>query len=444
MDRDFFWGAATSAFQVEGAHLAEGKGLSIWDVFCRKKGKICDNSNADSSCNHYYRLEEDLDLMQAMNLRAYRFSISWPRVIPAGRGDVNSKGLDFYDRLVDGLLERGITPFPTLYHFDLPYELHLMGGWKNRDMAEYFTDYTEVMVRRLSDRVKYWNTLNEPLTAIGLGYFTGFHAPGCRGIGSGRRALHHMLLGHGRAVERIKSLDPLAKVGLTNIIYPIHPLREKDTKAVQRANKLNRLFMDPVFKGTYPDMGRLFTPGDKEIKDGDMQIISHPVDYAGINVYTRAIVRNSLLPTGFRPVRILCKGENYTDMGWEVYPNAMHDALQWVSSEYGSPEIYIMENGAAFEDTIENGRIRDTKRTEYLQTYIASMEAAIRDGINVRGYFVWSLFDNFEWTYGYTKKYGLVHVDPCTGKRTIKDSGKWYRELCLRGGLCEEETLLSS
>lgn len=439
----FYWGAATSAYQIEGAHLEDGKGLSIWDVFSNKRGKIEDGTNGNISCNHYNRYKEDVDIMKKMNLNSYRFSISWPRVIPEGKGKVNEKGLDFYDRLVDELLSKGITPFATLYHFDLPHELHKLGGWYDRDTAKYFGEYTEAVLKRLSDRVKNWVTINEPLTLTGLGYFTGEHAPGKRSYIRGSRVVHNILLAHGYAMERIRSEARDSRAGITNIIYPVHGNSPEDAKAVKKANDMNRVFMDPVFKGEYPDSSRLYTPSGRLIKSGDMELISQPMDFIGINVYTRAIVENAWPPIGFKQVKPSYEGVEFTDMGWEVYPKAMYEALMWVKNNYNNPEIIITENGGAYEDKLIHGKVFDKKRQQYLERHIFQMERAVKDGARVKGYFAWSLLDNFEWSFGLAKRFGLVYVDYRTGERFIKNSGLWYSSVCRRGEL-ELEALNSN
>jgi beta-glucosidase len=431
----FYWGASTSAYQIEGAHLDEGRGLSIWDVFSSKKGKIEDGTNGNISCDHYNRYIEDVEIMKSMNLNSYRFSISWPRIMPSGKGEINQRGLDFYDRLVDELLSKGITPFATLYHFDLPYELHRQGGWYKRDTAKYFADYTEVVVRRLSDRVKNWITINEPLTMSSLGYYTGHHAPGNRNFLKGPQVVHNTLLAHGYAMERIKGEDKSSRAGLTNILYPVHPFSEKDNKAVKRANDLNRIFMDPIFMGKYPDSSRLFTPDDKLIKEGDMKIISHPMDFIGINVYSRTIVKNLPVPPGFRPVKPSYDGAKFTAMGWEIYPKAIYEALKWTQENYNNPEILITENGAAFEDKLLHGKVFDRERLKFLKDNLYYVGKAAKEGVKVKGYFAWSLLDNFEWSFGLAKRFGLVYVDYKTGNRYIKNSGLWYSSICKRGEL---------
>lgn len=431
MDQGFFWGTATSSYQVEGAHNSDGKGLSIWDTFCEKKKLfIKDRSSGNISCDHYNRYHEDIEIMAAMNTNAYRFSISWPRILPEGKGAINQKGLDFYQRLIETLLEKGITPFPTLFHFDLPAELERIGGWYNRDVSDYFAEYTNILMNKFSDRVKNWVTINEPFTVISLGYYLGIHPPCHINVFKGREAYHHLMLAHGKAMQVIKGYGDDVRGGISNILYHIEPQRECDLNAVENANKINRLYMDPILKGEYPDINNIFVPGNKVVKSGDMKVISHPTDFVGLNIYTRALVKRSLIPLGFWPVKASYPDVKFSKMGWEVYPKAMYNALKWVSDNYNNPEIYITENGAAFEDKIIGDRIIDTERINYLEKYIHYMEKAKDEGVKVKGYFVWSLLDNFEWGFGYTKKYGLVYVDPKTGNRTPKASAFWYGDLC--------------
>lgn len=430
MSQQFFWGVSTSAYQIEGGHCIDGKGPSIWDEFCAKKSwRIKGRATGNESCDHYHRYREDVDIMASLNINAYRFSISWPRVLPEGKGRINEKGLDFYDRLVDALLEKNIEPIATLYHFDLPLELEKLGGWYNRDVAMWFSEYADILLARLSDRIKYWITVNEPMTILGLGYYVGTHAPGHINFIKGRDAVHHVMLAHGLAMQAIKSYSGL-NGGISNILYPAYPHTPEDIEAVEAANRINALFIDPIMKGQYPDVWEFFIPSQKAVKTGDMSIISTPVDFLGLNIYTRAVVKKSLIPLGFLPVKPNYEGVKFTSMGWEIYPKSMYDALKWIADNYGNPEVLVTENGAAFEDKIIGERIVDKDRINYLKKYIQYMDKAIQEGINVKGYFVWSLLDNFEWGYGYTKKYGLVHVDMKTKKRTLKDSAIWYASFC--------------
>lgn len=429
----FFWGASTSAFQIEGAPESDGKGLSIWDDFVLRPGTISDGSSPYPASDHYRRWQEDVDLMAYLGLRAYRFSISWPRVQPTGRGPINKQGLAFYDRLIDALLERGISPFVTLFHWDLPLEQEERGGWERRETSECFAEYAELMAIYLGDRVQRWITINEPGTVASFGYLQGAHAPGKRSFAAAAKAVHFMLLGHGLGVEAIKAVRPEAEVGLSNIVSPVVPLRQEDRPIAGRLDKaVNRLFLDPVFKGRYPlglDFPMRFLIGEAQSEDYDK--MSVPIDFLGVNHYARMVVRRSWLPfVGYRIENASYEGVRFTDMNWEIFPRSFYDVLRWVWEEYGPIPIYVTENGAAFADEVKGTIIDDEERIEYLRSYLGSVASALEAGVDIRGYFVWSLLDNFEWSEGLSKRFGLVYVDYRTGKRTVKSSGEWYRRLC--------------
>jgi beta-glucosidase len=444
----FLFGAATSAYQIEGGWDADGKGQSIWDHFTRRPGRIFGGHNGQIACNTYEDFQTDVDIMRELGLDAYRFSIAWPRVLPEGRGQINEKGLDYYERLVDALLHASIAPFVTLFHWDLPLALHNdMGGFAHRDGAAIFADYVEVVARRLGDRVGHWITLNEPWVHATFGHIAGNHAPGRRNPWAYLRAVHHQLLGHGLAVERLRAIAPTAQVGISLNLTPFHPATDSatDRAAAALADQIiNRLFLDPLFHGHYPEplWGKLrfFHP---PIRSGDMAIIGRPLDFLGVNYYTRARVRHSRLVPIFHlwsdglPVmtgrRDGDKDAPYSQMGWEVYPAGLFELLFRLKQEYGNPPIYITENGAAFDDQVAgDGRVHDEQRRQYLEDHLAVTAAAARVGADVRGYFVWSLIDNFEWTYGYDRRFGIVHVDFASQRRTIKESGYWYKELIRR------------
>jgi beta-glucosidase len=436
----FLWGCATSAYQIEGAWDADGKGPSIWDEFSHRAGVIRDGTNGDVACDHYHRFHADLDFLNSLAVGAYRFSVSWPRIVPDGTGEVNEKGLDFYDRLVDGVLERGIEPFVTLFHWDLPLALERKGGWLNRRTAYRFVDYSEHVVRRLGDRVSRWITLNEPLTVIGSGYLAGRHAPGHRSPVKAVHALHNMLLGHGLSVAAIRSLFANAEIGIANAFSPVDPLREKDARVARRVSAaVNGLFMDPILKGHYPPhLNRLIRLVNRNIRPGDMDIIRAPVDFVGVNHYSRYIARRTLLPfIGFRIMRPVYEGVLFTDIDWEVHPSGFYDILTWIAEEYDNPPIYITENGAAYDDRIREREVHDADRINYLRRYLVHLHRAIEAGCDIRGYFVWSLLDNFEWEYGLSKRFGLVHVNYETLERTLKSSGRWYAEVCAAGAIAE-------
>ena len=439
------FGAATSAYQIEGAAGDDGRGPSIWDDFCRKGGKIRNSDTGDLACDHYNRYAEDISIMSRLGLDAYRFSISWSRIMPEGRGAVNQAGLDYYDRLVDEMMKVGIRPYATLFHWDLPSQLFkTSGGFLKRETADHFADYAEVVVKKLGDRIGDWITLNEPWNHALFGYAMGIHAPGLRRPVYWGRVVHNQLLAHARAFERIKSISPASRVGISLSLAPVHPASERasDRSAVDFADEfVNKVFLDPLFKGSYPArlMRRLgmFFP---DIKSSDMDEISRPLNFLGANIYTRLKVRYApwlpflgiFINPGRVPVREFQRGRGkYTSMGWEVYPDSVYEILMKLKDDYGNIPVYITENGAAFNDKPDGYRIRDEKRIEFLHQHLSSASAAAAEGCDLRGYFAWSLLDNFEWAEGYRKRFGLVHVDRENMRRTIKDSGYWYKDLIL-------------
>lgn len=427
---DFTWGVAAAAYQIEGAAGEDGRGESIWDRFCRIPGKVHNGDTGDIACDHYHRYQDDVALMRDLGISAYRFSVAWPRVIPNGVGDVNSKGLDFYDRLVNDLLNAGIEPYITLYHWDLPQVLEDRGGWTNRDTADAFAAYVEAVVRRLGDRVHHWITQNEPQVASFQGYGGGEHAPGRdEGLTSALSAAHHLLLSHGKAAQVIRSISPDAQIGITLNIDPIYPLSQ-DSADLDAARQIdgsrNRWFLDPIFRGTYPeDMVATWERYMPHIEERDLETISVPVDFLGVNNYSRTLVRGE----HGKPKYIHPRESSYTDMDWEVYPEGIHDLLVRITRDYAPPRIYITENGAAFPDVREHdGSVRDPERTAFLQQYVAAAARAIREGVQLAGYFVWSLLDNFEWGWGYWKRFGITYVDYPTLERVPKQSFEWYRD----------------
>ncbi len=434
--KDFQWGVSTSAYQIEGAWNEEGKGPSIWDAFCRRPGVIRDGTSGDVACDHYHRWRDDINLLASLDCDAYRFSVSWPRILPKGYGGVNKAGLDFYDRLVDALRERGIEPMVTLYHWDLPGVLQQEGGWRRRDSVGRFVDYAEVVARRLGDRVTRWITINEPLSVVGAGYLAGAHAPGTRNIIAAMQALHHLLLAHGRTVEVLKDLIPGASVGIANAFSPVYPLRRKDIRAANRVSSaLNRLCMDPIFLGRYPkELAPLIHLINRKIRPGDFETMSTPFDFVGVNHYSRYIARRTLLPfIGVRLMRPVYENVLFTDLDWEVYPQGFYDILTWIRDEYDSPRIVVTENGAAYPDRFDDTLVDDADRVEYLEHYLIALRRAMDQGVDVRGYFIWSLLDNFEWAYGLSKRFGLFYVDYPTQRRIPKKSARWYGDLCRTG-----------
>ncbi len=436
---DFVWGAATASFQIEGAANEDGRGQSIWDTFCRTPGKVANGDTGDVACDHYHRYPQDIELLSHLGVKAYRFSIAWPRILPQGTGEVNRAGLDFYDRLVDAVLAKGIEPFATLYHWDLPQVLQDKGGWPNRDIVAAFVNYADVVSRRLGDRVHQWMTHNEPWCAAWLGYGTGEHAPGINDIQQAIQASHHMLLSHGMAVSVIRANGSInTKVGIVlNPTWadPINDVPE-DRAAVHRVMGLrNRWFMDPLFKGEYPgDMMEIFDPILPSIQGSDMAAIAAPMDFLGVNYYNREVVGQgdafgNMQLTFARP-----EGE-YTEMNWEVYPPGLYHLLMWAHQTYAPPAIYVTENGAAFKDELTpDGKVLDDRRQAYLEGYIREVNRALNNGAPVRGYFVWSLLDNFEWAWGYSRRSGIIHVDYETQIRTLKQSGEWYGQVVRDNG----------
>ena len=429
---DFVWGAATAAYQTEGAATEDGRGESIWDRFTAMPGHVANGETGLVACDSYHRYPEDVRLMRELGLNAYRFSIAWPRVVPEGRGRVNPAGLDYYDRLVDELLANGIEPFATLYHWDLPQALEDDGGWPARDTVDAFAEYVEVVVARLGDRVSRWITQNEPWVVAWLGYGRGEHAPGRRSDRHALAAAHHVLLSHGRALEVIRRERPDAQVGITIDVIPIHPLTaaEEDVTATREEDGFrNRWILDPVLRGNYPeDMVSRFGSILPPVEDGDLEAISAPLDFLGVNYYRRHIVKAGAAA----PIVVEVEGGEHTAVGWEVYPDGLYELLVRLHEDYDPPPLYVTENGAAFGDTRRNGTVEDPQRTSYLERHLSAVARAIERGVPVDGYFVWSLLDNFEWARGYAARFGLVYVDYGTLERVPKQSYHWYRDFIAR------------
>ena len=422
---DFVWGAATAAYQVEGAATEDGRGESIWDRFSATPGKVVNGHTGAVACDTYHRYAEDIGLMRSLGIGAFRLSVAWPRILPEGRGRVNQAGLDFYDRLVDDSLANGLDPYVTLYHWDLPQVLEDRGGWPARETVEAFTEYTEVVVSRLGDRVRHWITQNEPWVASWLGYGLGVHAPGRKSDSDALAAGHHILVAHGRAAEVLRREAPASEVGIAIDLVPMYPFsdNEADVEAAHREDGFrNRWFLEPVLGRGYPeDMLERYAEILPTIEDGDMDTIAAPLDFLGINYYTRSVVRASV-------GEVPAEGAEHTEMGWEVYPDGLYRLLVHLQTVYEPPELYITENGAAFADTRENGRVPDSKRVSYLEGHLDAVVTAIAEGVPVRGYFLWSLLDNFEWAFGYSRRFGIVYVDFDTLERVPKDSFTWYRD----------------
>ncbi len=434
---DFVWGVATSAYQIEGAHDEDGRRPSIWDTFCRQPGAIDNGDTGDVACDHYHRWQEDLDLVEQLGAGAYRFSVAWPRVIPTGTGVVNKRGLDFYDALVDKLLARGITPFVTLYHWDLPQDQQDRGGWPLRDTSYAFADYASVVATALGDRVANWVTVNEPLCSAWLGHLEGVMAPGVKDIAAAVPASFHLHLAHGLGVQAIRSAAKLTpSVGIVNNLSPVVAAtdRAEDVAAATRGDgHTNRWWLDPIHGRGYPrDMVEVYGV-EPPVRGNDLDVISEPLDFLGINYYFREMARDD--PQGVAPqvAHVRVPDALETAMGWEVYPQGLEDILVRVAEEYGPKKIYVTENGSAWADHPDaDGNVDDVERAEYLESHVEACAGASSRGAPIAGYFAWSLLDNFEWSYGYDKRFGLVRVDYDTQLRTIKTSGRRFTDIVER------------
>ncbi|SDP93091.1 GH1 family beta-glucosidase [Lentzea jiangxiensis] len=431
---DFFWGVATSAYQIEGAHDEDGRTPSIWDTFSRRPGAVANGENGDVACDHYHRMPADVALIAGLGVDKYRFSVSWPRIQPGGRGPVNAKGVDFYSRLVDELLARGVDPWLTLYHWDLPQELEDAGGWPHRDTAYRFAEFAGLVHDALGDRVPTWTTLNEPWCSAVLGYDTGRHAPGRTDFGDAVRATHHLLLAHGLAARELRGRG-VESLGIT-LNMGTHSAASddpRDVDAARRADGLGtRVYMDPLVHGRYPEdvLADIAERGaELPVRPGDLEVISTPLDVFGVNYYTSHVHRATADPA---VSEVVPQGRPVTAMGWEIVPEGFTSLLVRLHEDYGVPMV-ITENGAAFDDLdVVDGRVADADRVEYLRSHIAAVAEAVRAGADVRGYLAWSLMDNFEWGYGYAKRFGIVHVDYETQRRTPKQSALWFRDLVTR------------
>lgn len=443
--RDFLWGVATSSYQIEGAALADGRGESIWDRFSHTPGLVENGDTGDVACDHYNRYQADIDLMASLGVQAYRFSVAWPRILPEGTGRVNTRGLDFYKRLVDGLLAKGITPAITLYHWDLPQALQDRGGWAYRDTAYRFAEYADHVFQALGKEVPIWMTINEPWVAGFLGHWFGVHAPGLKDLRTSLAAIHHMLLGHGLATRLYKQLGLPGQIGIAPNLFPTYP--ETDTPADRAAawksdGFTNRWFLDPVLRGAYPqDMVDLYTARVGEldfIHADDLPLIGSPIDFLGINFYERRIIgAEPLHDLGWKVVHPpVSNGIPRTDLGWEIVPWCLTDLLKRVKADYGDVPIYITENGAHFNDAPgADGQVHDDRRVAFLRGHFAAAHQAIAEGVNLKGYFCWSFMDNFEWAMGYSKRFGLVYVDYPTQQRIPKESAYFLRDVIRSGGL---------
>ncbi len=435
----FTWGAATSAYQIEGAVHADGRGPSIWDTFSHTSGKIIDSSTGDIACDHYHRWAEDLDLMKRLGLHSYRFSIAWPRIMPSGRGQVNQKGVDFYKRLVDGLHQRGIAPMATLFHWDLPQALQDDGGWENRDCAKWFTDYADVMFRQLGAAVPTWLTINEPKTIVQVGYTYGSMAPGKQDRQAAAVVSHHLALAHGSAVRAFRATGQAGRIGPALNLAPVYPASSSSddakTAAALADGVENRVYLDPIFKGSYPsDVHASLAPDvrtalDRATRSGDFDIISSPVDVLGVNYYNPVFVGPSGNYVTLKPTSVAT---------WEqIYPAGLTDLLVRIGHDYGDVPMVVTENGIpdAGDITPSGGGLQDTQRIDFLRDHLQAAHDAIARGAKLEGYHVWSLLDNFEWAQGYTQRWGIVYVDFDTQRRTSKRSATWYRDVIARNGI---------
>jgi beta-glucosidase len=446
----FAWGTATASYQIEGAVSEGGRGPSIWDTFSHTPGAVLNGETGDVADDHYHRYRDDVALLADLGATHYRFSLAWPRLQPDGRGGLNPKGLDFYRRLLDELQGRGIEPWVTLYHWDLPQVLEDKGGWPARDTAERFAEYAALVHDSLHDRIRFWTTLNEPWCSAFLGYASGHHAPGRREPAAALAAAHHLMLGHGLAIEAMRGQDGASSLGITLNLYPVEPATDApaDVDAARRVDAIsNRIFLDPLLRGRYPDD----LPGDVAsvsdmgyVRDGDEKIMSAPLDVLGVNYYSRNVVRatgtgrassgRASAWVGSEDVEQVARGLPTTEMGWEIDPQGLYDVLERVHREYGPIPLYVTENGAAFADEPgPDGTVADPRRVEYLDSHFRVARRAVDDGIDLRGYFVWTLMDNFEWAWGFSKRFGLIHVDYATQRRTPKDSARWFAEVTRRG-----------
>jgi beta-glucosidase len=426
---NFLWGAATASYQIEGAWNADGKGASIWDRFSHTPGKISDNSTGDVACDHYHRYQDDIALMRRIGLKAYRFSTSWTRVLPLGAGRANPSGLDFYDRLVDALCAANIEPFLTLHHWDYPQALYESGGWTNRDNLHHFADYAVLMAKRLGDRVKNWTTFNEPGVIAWDGYLSGEHAPGEQDKAKAAQVTHNLMVAHGLATQALRAANSNLNVGIVLNLWGADAFSEDpaDVAAANLAwNRGEATFTHPILAGHYhPEFENALGAENISIKiqAGDMALIAQQLDFLGVNFYSRNLI------SATKQFDVV-EGSEYTEMGWEVCAPALRRVLNRIHRDYKLPPIYITENGAAFKDEVSaDGKVHDPRRLAYLKNHFIQTRLAMQDGVDVRGYFVWSLLDNFEWGHGFSKRFGIIRVDYETQERIIKDSGEWYADV---------------
>ena len=431
----FVWGVASSAYQIEGAWNEDGKGESIWDRFSHTPGNIMNDDTGDIACDHYHRYAEDVALMKELGVQAYRFSISWTRVFPKGKGDPNRAGLNFYRRLVDRLLEAGIEPWICLYHWDLPQALQDEGGWANRNIVQYFADYAELMARELGDKVKRWMIINEPRPIAWLGHLTGMHAPGIKNLELALKVSHHLLLAQGKSIQTLREVSQDFQIGTIVDLGTVHAISDdkEDREATSNLDEFqNRWFIDPILKGEYPPLAEKL--GLRPSRE-NMDLIKQPLDFLGVNYYTRLLAAYD--PSNLvTQAKVVQKNTPITEMGWEIYPDGLCEILTRLRKEYDDPVLYVTENGAAFEDNVKsNGGVQDDDRIAFLRDHMLAACRAIKEGVRLKGYFIWTITDNFEWTEGYSKRFGLVHTNYETLERTPKKSFYWYKRTIQNNGL---------
>ena len=439
---NFIWGVATAAYQIEGAWNEDGKGESIWDRFSHLPYKVHNGDHGDMACDHYHRMRDDLALMRDLGVKAYRFSTAWSRVLPSGRGQVNSKGLDFYDRLVDRLAEYEIKPVCTLYHWDLPQSLQDQGGWANRETTDWFAEYAQIMYDRLGDRVSHWATHNEPWVVAFLGHGTGLMAPGMADTSLAYQVMHHLLLSHGKALQAYRAGGYPGEIGIVVDIEHTQPASQSDAdlEAWERySNYYPWICTEPIFNGAYPaKLMEWLGPTAPKVKDGDLELIHQPVDFLGVNYYRGVEVRfdagGGIHKCAVRQLTAPMCG--YTNMDWGIYPDGLRSVLCQIRDKYGNPKVFITENGCAAPDVLDTeGRVKDWQRVDYLRSHLSAAHSAIQKGANLGGYFHWSLMDNFEWAQGYSQRFGMVWIDFSNQNRVPKDSFHWYRAVIARNGL---------
>jgi beta-glucosidase len=433
----FKWGVATAAYQIEGAWNLDGKGPSIWDTFTHQPGKIRDKTNGDIACDFYNRYRDDISLIGQMNMGVFRFSLSWSRILPNGVGEINQKGIDFYNRVIDTCLEMGIEPWVTLYHWDLPQALENKGGWANREVVKWFGEYVQLAANKFGDRVKNWMIFNEPAAFTGLGYMTGTHAPGKKSLGKYPKVIHHVVLCQAEGGRIIRDSVMGVNVGTTYSMSSIHPklhIKKHENAARRMDALLNRLFIEPALGLGYPSNDFTYLKEvEKQMMEGDDQKMIFDFDFHGVQNYFRIVATQSAFPpvlwaNQVKPQKLVADKSALTDMQWEVYPAGIYEVIKQLAAYKGVKKIFVTENGAAFQDTVEGGQVHDAKRVQFFRDYLEQVLKAKNEGAPVEGYFVWSLLDNFEWAEGYHPRFGLVHVDYKTQKRTMKDSGLWFKE----------------